>query len=80
MLLWGFPAEDIPKIFEPFYRGRNTTNEKGIGLGLSLVKQVVDLHGGRIEVRSELGQGSIFSIRIPVGLEKSRDGGEKMAP
>jgi two-component system sensor histidine kinase/response regulator len=75
----GIPAEDISKIFEPFYRGRNSKNEKGIGLGLSLVKQVVDLHGGKIEVRSELGKGSLFSILIPVNAEPSGIGGEKMA-
>jgi two-component system phosphate regulon sensor histidine kinase PhoR len=75
----GIPAEDISKIFEPFYRGRNTKNEKGIGLGLSLVKQVVDLHGGKIKVQSELGKGSLFSIIIPVSAEPSGNGGEKMA-
>jgi signal transduction histidine kinase len=75
----GIPAEDIPKIFEPFYRGRNTKNEKGIGLGLALVKQVVDLHGGKIEVRSEMGKGSHFAILIPVGPEFSGNGGEKVA-
>ncbi len=75
----GIPAEDISRIFEPFYRGRNTKNEKGIGLGLSLVKQVVDLHGGKIEVRSELGKGSLFSIMIPVGAESVKNGGERMA-
>ena len=75
----GIPADDISKIFEPFYRGRNTKNEKGIGLGLSLVKQVVDLHGGKIEVRSELGKGSTFLIIIPACSEHSRNGGEKAA-
>jgi signal transduction histidine kinase len=74
----GIPDEDILKIFEPFYRGRNTKNEKGIGLGLSLVKQVVDLHGGKIEVRSELGKGSFFSIRIPVSADPTGNGGETM--
>jgi len=75
----GIPAEDISKIFEPFYRGRNTKNEKGIGLGLSLVKQVVELHGGKIKVLSELGKGSLFSIIIPVSSEPTGNGGEKMA-
>jgi two-component system, sensor histidine kinase and response regulator len=74
----GIPDEDISKIFEPFYRGRNTKNEKGIGLGLSLVKQVVDLHEGKIEVRSDLGKGSLFSILIPVSAEPTGNGGEKM--
>jgi signal transduction histidine kinase len=74
----GIPPEDISRIFEPFYRGRNTKNEKGIGLGLSLVKQVVELHGGKVDVQSELGQGSTFSIRIPVVTKSTGNGGEKM--
>jgi two-component system, sensor histidine kinase and response regulator len=63
----GIAAEDHEKIFEPFYRGKNASSESGVGLGLSLVKEVVDLHGGKILVQSELNQGSIFSILLPVG-------------
>jgi signal transduction histidine kinase/predicted metal-dependent phosphoesterase TrpH len=63
----GIPEEDIEKIFEPFYRGKNATSEKGMGLGLFFVKEVVDLHGGRILVQSEPNKGSIFSILLPVG-------------
>lgn len=74
----GILAEDISKIFEPFYRGQNARNEKGIGLGLSLVKQVVDLHGGKIEVQSELGKGTTFLITIPVCSKPSENGGEKV--
>ncbi len=75
----GIPGADISMIFEPFYRGRNTKNQKGNGLGLSLVKQVVDLHGGKIEVRSELGKGSLFSIIIPVSSAPTGNGGDKVA-
>jgi signal transduction histidine kinase len=74
----GIPTEDIAKIFEPFYRGRNAGNEKGIGLGLSLVKQVVDLHQGKIEVQSELGKGTTFLITIPVCSKSSENGGEEV--
>ena len=56
----GISAEDISKIFELFYRGRNIKDEKGIGLGLSLVKQEVDLHGGEIEVRRNWGKEAHF--------------------
>jgi signal transduction histidine kinase len=63
----GILAEDIERIFEPFYRGKNVDTETGIGLGLSFVKEVVDLHGGRILVQSEPKKGSIFSILLPVG-------------
>ncbi len=62
----GILPDDLPKIFEPFQRGRNALGEKGIGLGLSLVKEVVDLHGGRIEVKSEPQKGSTFALILPV--------------
>ncbi len=65
----GIFEEDIEKIFEPFYRGRNASKEIGTGLGLSFVKQAVDLHGGRILVQSEPQKGSIFSILLPVRSE-----------
>ncbi len=63
----GILQEDIERIFEPFYRGKNVGSENGIGLGLSLVKEVVDLHGGRILVESEPQRGSTFSILLPAG-------------
>ncbi|MBN2245105.1 MAG: response regulator, partial [Candidatus Aminicenantes bacterium] len=62
----GICQEDIEKIFEPHFRGKNASGESGVGLGLSLVKQVVDLHGGRILVQSEPQKGSIFSILLPI--------------
>jgi two-component system sensor histidine kinase/response regulator len=75
----GIFAEDLPKIFEPFQRGRNAAGEKGIGLGLSLVKEVVDLHKGEVRVSSEPGKGSVFSIFIPLKTEPLPDRGIKMA-
>jgi len=72
----GILPDDLPKIFEPFQRGRNALGEKGIGLGLSLVKEVVDLHGGRMEVQSEPGRGSVFAIVLPVHRGVKQKGGE----
>jgi signal transduction histidine kinase len=63
----GIPQEDLQSIFEPFYRGNNVGEEKGIGLGLALVREVIALHGGKILVRSEPGQGSTFLILLPTG-------------
>ena len=57
----GIPEENLEKIFEPLF----TTKAKGIGLGLALVKTLVEGHGGRIEVRSEVGKGSTFTVRLP---------------
>jgi signal transduction histidine kinase len=62
----GILQGDIERIFEPFYRGKNVGVEEGIGLGLSLVKEVVEAHGGRVLVQSEPQKGSTFSILLPV--------------
>ena len=73
----GIYAEDLPRIFEPFQRGRNASGEKGIGLGLSLVREVVDLHAGKISVKSEPQKGSIFSVVLPVEKSQGKKGSEK---
>lgn len=70
----GILSEDLPKIFEPFERGRNTSGKKGIGL--SLVKEVVDLHGGKILVQSEPQKGRTFSILLPAKNSCRKKGGE----
>ena len=62
----GIPDDEIERIFEPFYRGRNNSGLAGAGLGLSFAKQTVELHGGKILVQSEPLKGSIFSILLPV--------------
>lgn len=61
----GIPAEEQPHLFERFFRASNTGGIGGTGLGLSIVKRYLDLMGGRIEVRSQPGQGATFIISIP---------------
>ena len=66
----GIPAEELPKIFDRFYRGeasraRSDNAHGGAGLGLTIAKGLVEAHGGQIEVRSRLGEGSIFSFTLP---------------
>jgi PAS domain S-box-containing protein len=61
----GISEKDLPKLFEPLF----TTKAKGIGLGLALSKMLVEGHGGRIEVESEVGKGSTFSVTLPVSRE-----------
>ena len=62
----GIGEDDLEKIFQPYYRGKNVSSEEGKGLGLSFVKEVVDLHGGKILVQSEPNKGSLFSILLPI--------------
>lgn len=61
----GIPPDAIDRIFEPFQRAENASRVRGSGLGLSIVKQAVELHGGAIEVESALGVGSTFRVRLP---------------
>jgi signal transduction histidine kinase len=63
----GIPADELPRIFDRLFRGDTSRAERGLGLGLSLVKAVVEAHGGTVEVSSELGRGSMFSVSLPLG-------------
>jgi signal transduction histidine kinase len=64
----GIPAKDLPNIFERFYRvdKSRTRTTGGAGLGLAIAKSLVEAHGGEIEVQSQEGKGSRFSIRLPI--------------
>jgi signal transduction histidine kinase len=64
----GIPREDLHDIFDKYAqaRSRATRSEKGTGLGLYITRQLVELHGGKISVQSEVGKGSTFSFTIPV--------------
>lgn len=69
----GIAEEELPKIFTKFYRSGNILvyNKIGIGLGLYLGKQIIELHGGQMKVESKAGQGSTFSFSIPVAKQDS---------
>ncbi|HSC56060.1 MAG TPA: HAMP domain-containing sensor histidine kinase, partial [Nitrospira sp.] len=58
----GVPPELREKIFTPFF----TTREKGTGLGLAICAWIADLHKGRVEVKSDFGQGSTFTVVLPL--------------
>lgn len=61
----GIEAKDLPKIFERFFRADASRSQSGNGLGLSLSQAIVNALGGTIDVKSEVGQGSVFTIRLP---------------
>jgi signal transduction histidine kinase len=65
----GIPPEELPHVFDLFFQGANARKSQrmGVGLGLSLVKRIVEAHGGRITVESEPGKGSTFTFFLPVG-------------
>jgi signal transduction histidine kinase len=64
----GIPLEAQSSIFDPFKQADNaiTSDNRGIGLGLSITKQLVELMGGRIMLESRVGQGSNFSVLLPI--------------
>jgi two-component system heavy metal sensor histidine kinase CusS len=61
----GVPAKDLPKLFDRFYRGENLRESSGVGLGLSIVKSIMVLHRGTVEITSELGKGTTVILRFP---------------
>ena len=62
----GIHEDDLPNIFEPFFRSSRTSSIEGSGLGLNFCKRVIDEMGGRIEVKSKVGEGSQFVLKIPI--------------
>lgn len=61
----GIDPDDLPKMFERYFRARTSSGIAGTGIGLNLVKQLVELHGGRVTVRSSKGEGSTFTVSLP---------------
>jgi two-component system heavy metal sensor histidine kinase CusS len=61
----GIAAEHLPRIFDRFYRADTSRSSEGTGLGLALVKSIADLHGGSVSVESEVGRGTLVTLRVP---------------
>lgn len=62
----GIPYDELPRVFERYFRASTSTGIPGTGIGLSLVKDLVELYQGRLEVSSDIGQGTVFSVSLPV--------------
>ncbi len=70
----GVPAEEVPKLFERFWRGRGSQGKAGSGIGLAIVAELARIHGGRVEVDSAPGRGSTFRVLLPLA------GGDPLPP
>ncbi len=67
----GIPSHDLPRIFERLYRGDKSRSHRGLGLGLSLVKAVIQAHGGDIAVESKPGEGTLIRVHLPKNGDSS---------
>jgi signal transduction histidine kinase len=70
----GISEQDLPRVFEKFFRARQHQDHIGTGLGLAIVKSIVDRHHGRVWAESRVGHGSIFSIALPLVNEPTDHG------
>jgi signal transduction histidine kinase/DNA-binding response OmpR family regulator len=68
----GIPPAHLPRIFERFYQVRGGAAREGFGIGLALVKELVELHGGSVTVESDVGRGTTFTVRLPIATDRPR--------
>ena len=68
----GIEASELPRIWDRLFRGDRSRHERGLGLGLSLVRAIVVAHGGTVDVTSSLGHGSTFTVTLPVSADSKR--------
>ena len=69
----GIDAEDLRTVFETFKRERRAEDTRGIGLSLAVVQAIVEAHGSRVVLASELGKGSVFTVILPKTRTEDRE-------
>jgi two-component system sensor histidine kinase ResE len=62
---YGIPEDEIPYIWDQYYRTKKTASEKGYGLGLAIAKQLIELHNGTVEIQSKLNMGTKVILKLP---------------
>ena len=72
----GVPEEDLKHLFAPFHRAANVGSISGTGLGLTIIQEAVELHGGTIAVESQVGIGTTVTVTIPLPTDGERDDDE----
>jgi len=70
----GVPPDEVSRIWDRLFRGDTSRTERGLGLGLSLVKAIVETHGGAVRVDSEIGKGSTFTVALPASELRNTPG------
>ena len=73
----GIPPGDVPRVWDRLYRGDASRSERGLGLGLSLVRAIVEAHGGTVSVASEPGKGSAFTLGFPSAIVRELPAGRE---
>jgi signal transduction histidine kinase len=74
----GIAEDEQDNVFERFYRGSNNTpGSTGTGLGLAIVQELMGQHGGRVTLRSRLGEGSVFALHFPLFDEEELEAGQE---
>jgi signal transduction histidine kinase len=74
----GISAENLPKIFDPYFSTKQRGNQKGMGLGLTICHMIIQRHGGAIAVKSVAGEGTSFDIYLPVGSKSDKERDESV--
>jgi signal transduction histidine kinase len=74
----GIPAAEHARIYDRYFRASTATGIAGTGIGLNLVSQIIEIHGGRISLESDEGKGTTFSIHLPIrNLSQNKEGTPK---